>query len=313
VEAEKKSGNHNITVEQMWLYAVTDAQLTYRLWKLFMAHKRWVELNPLIWEDKQKLVRGPLLAMKRRGVRIDQAARLQLRGQGRGRAEAPRRRAGLPGKPTKSDPDPLPKLGSIAMTELFIDRLGLPIIKESEKTGKPSFDKEVMAEYDAMLELIDSPEAKKVKEYRGWQKAVSAAYRPYLNLVDDDGRLRCSYKLHGTVTGRFSCSEPNLQQVPKETDKPWNGRVKECFVPDDGYVLVNADFSQLELRLATAYANEQSLKQVFLEGRDIFTEMAALLGWERHNTKTFVYSVQYGAGVNRIMSAFGVDERRRRR
>jgi DNA polymerase-1 len=119
--------------------------------------------------------------------------------------------------------------------------------------------------------------------------------------------------MHGTVTGRLSCSEPNLQQVPKETDKAWNGKVKECFIAREGYTLLNADFSQLELRLGTAYAQEPTLKTVFEEGRDIFTEMAAELGWERHVTKTFVYSVQYGAGVKRIMSAFGVTKQEAQR
>jgi DNA polymerase-1 len=121
-----------------------------------------------------------------------------------------------------------------------------------------------------------------------------------------DGRLRCSYRLHGTATGRLSCAEPNLQQIPKASDKPWNGKVKECFIAQDGYVLLNADFSQLELRLATAYAGEEELKEVFNEGRDIFTEMSKQLGMSRHDTKTLVYSMQYGAGEQRLMNAFGV-------
>jgi DNA polymerase-1 len=146
-----------------------------------------------------------------------------------------------------------------------------------------------------------------IKEYRGWQKAVSAAYRPYLSLRGPDDRLRCSYKTHGTATGRLSCSEPNLQQIPKSSDKPWNGKVKNCFIAKPGFKLINADFSQLELRLATAYAGEEELKKVFEEGRDIFTEMSKQLGMSRHDTKTLVYSMQYGAGEQRIMDVFGVD------
>jgi DNA polymerase-1 len=66
------------------------------------------------------------------------------------------------------------------------------------------------------------------------------------------------------------------------------------------------DYSQLELRLATAYADERELKQVFLEGRDIFTEMSKELGMVRQDTKTFVYSTQYGAGLDRLMHVFKV-------
>jgi DNA polymerase-1 len=116
------------------------------------------------------------------------------------------------------------------------------------------------------------------------------------------------------VTGRLSCSQPNLQQVPKASDKAWNGKVKECFIAEDGFVLLNADFSQLELRLATAYAGEEALKEVFAAGRDIFTEMSVVLSefstiFDRQNTKTFVYSTQYGAGRTRLMNVFGVTER----
>jgi DNA polymerase-1 len=155
---------------------------------------------------------------------------------------------------------------------------------------------------------MDSPVAKLIKEFRGWQKAISASYKPYLELVDTDCRLRCSYKTHGTVSGRLSCAEPNLQQIPKASDKPWNGRVKECFIAKEGYTLVEFDYSQLELRLGTAYANEPTLKKVFEEGRDIFDEMSMQLSMTRQDTKTLVYSMQYGAGEKRIMAAFGVTQ-----
>jgi DNA polymerase I-like protein with 3'-5' exonuclease and polymerase domains len=194
------------------------------------------------------------------------------------------------------------------LKKLLIDDLGLPVVKQSARTGAPSFDKEAMLAYDLMLESLENPVAKRIKEFRGWQKAVSASYRPYLDLVGMDGRLRCSYRLHGTATGRLSCAEPNLQQIPKTSDKAWNGKVKECFIAEDGYVLINADFSQLELRLATAYAGEEELKEVFNEGRDIFTEMSKQLNMSRHDTKTLVYSMQYGAGEQRLMNAFGVDK-----
>jgi len=71
-----------------------------------------------------------------------------------------------------------------------------------------------MLAYDSMLEKLENPVAKQIKEFRGWQKAVSAAYRPYLDLLDVDGRLRCSYRLHGTATGRLSCADPICSKYP---------------------------------------------------------------------------------------------------
>jgi DNA polymerase-1 len=84
--------------------------------------------------------------------------------------------------------------------------------------------------------------------------------------------------------------------------------VKECFIAKPGYVLINADYSQLELRLASAYADKDKLKTVVNEGRDIFTEMSQQLQMSRQDTKTLTYSIQYGAGIPRIMSAFDVSK-----
>lgn len=293
IEKEKKTGWQNTTPEMMWDYAITDAELTWRVWNKLQAMKEWKQLPATIWDEKQDLIRV-LLAMRRRGVKIDQ--QLAQEYVDKGEAEMERIKAELGMNPASP----------MQLKKLLIDELGLPVVKKSAKTGKPSFDKMAMVHYDTMLEKLESPVARLIKEFRGWQKAVSAAYKPYLELLDSDGRLRCSYKTHGTATGRLSCSEPNLQQIPKASDKPWNGKVKECFVAKEGYTLINADFSQLELRLATAYAKEEELQKVFNEGRDIFTEMSKQLGMSRQDTKTLVYSMQYGAGEKRIMDVFGV-------
>jgi DNA polymerase I len=295
IDKEKKTGWQNTTWQQIWEYAVLDAVTTWRLWNVLRGTHQWAEVKDIIWPHKQDLIRV-LLSMKRHGVRIDVQLAQEYVQKGEERMAQIEKELGInPASPKQ-------------MKKLLIDDLGLPIVKSSERTGAPSFDKEAMLAYDLMLEKLENPVAKLIKEFRGWQKAVSASYRPYLDLVGMDGRLRCSYRLHGTATGRLSCAEPNLQQIPKTSDKPWNGKVKECFIPQDGYVLLNADFSQLELRLATAYAGEEELKKVFNEGRDIFTEMSKQLGMLRHDAKTLVYSMQYGAGEQRLMNAFGVDK-----
>lgn len=298
VDYEKKHGNQRIDWQHEWEYACKDAETTlklyYRLEPLVEAEGLWG-----IWDHKQELIRV-LNTMERRGVRIDTELSSKVAAEGRKRMAEITDELGLnPGSPKQ-------------LKELLIDRLGLPILKKSEKTGAPSFDKSVMPTYERMLERDDDPTAKLVMEYRGWQKAVTASYEPYVELVSPDGRLRCNYRLDTARTGRFSCESPNLQQIPKDGDKPWNKHTKACFIPEDGYVIVNADYSQLELRLGTLYAQEQKLKTVFAEGRDIFTEMAAQLGMTRQDTKTLTYSMQYGAGEKRIMDAFGVDRERAR-
>ena len=198
---------------------------------------------------------------------------------------------------------------------LLIDELGLPVVKQSKKTGAPSFDKGAMEIYEEMLELRDDPTAVHILEYRGWQKSVSSNYKPYVELLSPDGRLRPNYKLHGTKTGRMSCEKPNLQQIPRSSGKAWNGVMKQAFIPEDDFKLWEADYSQLELRLATAYAEQTTdestgLKRVFAEGRDIFAEMAASLRMHRPEAKTLTYTIQYGGGVTRVSSVFGVTSER---
>lgn len=300
INEEKKTGWKNTTPERMFQYAVNDAEVTYLVWYELMKHKEWKRLPEHVWQHKQKLIRV-LTEMRRRGTLIDQELCQQMIDQGRTQMEYLRAELGVnPGSPKQ-------------LKELLIDRLQLPVLKESEKTGKPSFAKDVMPEYERLLEKMDSPVAKHIVEYRGWQKAVTAAYEPYLERLSPDGRLRTEYTTHVTSTGRLSSREPNLQQIPKASDKPWNGKVKNCFIAKSGFKLVNADYSQLELRLASAYADEEKLKQVFNEGRDIFTEMSEQLGMSRQDTKTLTYSIQYGAGIPRIMSAFDVSSEEAKR
>ena len=107
-----------------------------------------------------------------------------------------------------------------------------------------------------------------------------------------------------------NCEKPNLQQIPRSGDKAWNGEMKSTFIPEEGYELYEADYSQLELRLGTAYAGEEGLKRIFAEGRDVFTEMSNDLGMSRQNTKTLVYTIQYGGGINRISTVFAVSRER---
>lgn len=287
-----------IPAELMEKYASLDAEITYRLMVHLMPLFRQEGLEDY-WHWKARLIEV-VITMESRGVGID--------------TEFCNRMIDSADQYMQDYLDMLEGYspGSAKqMKELLIDKMGLPVVKRT-KTGGPSFDKEAMNVYEEILERIDSPFAEYILGYRGWQKARSAFFAAYLEHLSPDGRLRPSYRHHkdseegGTVTGRLSCANPNLQQIPRKSDKPWNGNVKAAFRATEGYSLYEADYSQLELRLGTAYANEPSLKQIFLEGRDIFTEMSGWLGWPRQNVKTFVYSTQYGAGKKRISDVFGV-------
>ena len=305
---QKENGWRHTTPEMLFHYASIDAEVTLEVAEKQLAHPEWKRLPSDVWEHKQDLIRS-LMVMRSRGILIDQEMVQGLYEEGEAAKQRIKDELGL--NPA-SRPD---------LIELMINRLGLPVLKETP-TGQPNFDKSVMPEYDEILERDGRPEAKLIREYRGWQTAVGLLLKPYLTLVSPDGRLRTSYTTHQTVTGRLSAREPNLQQISKDGGQPWNDRIKHCFIARPGYSLLSVDYSQLELRVATAYSQEPALLEIFEQGRDIFTEMTQELirqferdrsplarTWTRNNTKTLVYSIQYGGGVKRVKNAFGVTEK----
>ena len=208
----------------------------------------------------------------------------------------------------------------IGLKKLLIEELGLPPIYNQKKnaagelTSSQTFDKKAMERYEIILNGREDRDetnelVTELLTYRGWTKSVSSYYLPYQRFLSDDGRLRPTYRTTGTKTGRWSCADPNLQQIPKETNKVWNGAIKNCLISADGYTGWEIDYSQLEFRLAAAASHSENLIEIFSDpNRDIFTEMAKALGWDRNPVKTFTYSTLYGAGIQRIMDAFGVSK-----
>lgn len=275
-------------------YAAYDADLTFRLWENVLQKFKAEELEDY-WNDHKQDFYSVIIAMERRGIRVDTSLCQKMIVLGENAMEDI--------VELLDDRNPgSPKV----LKELLLDELGLPVVKKSSKTGNPSFDKSAMEVYEQILERNSNPLAEWILAYRGWQKSVSSNYKAYLELLSPDGRLRPNYKLHGTKTGRMSCEKPNLQQIPRSGEKPWNGQMKQAFIPEEGYRLWEADYGQLELRLATEYAKDESLKQIFAEDRDVFTEMSGQIGMARHDTKTLVYTIQYGGGINRLSAVFGI-------
>jgi DNA polymerase-1 len=290
---------HKVPASIMASYAIHDAVLTLNLFEI-VAPRIFKEMPREYWDHKQDFIRV-IIAMEARGVRVNVDLCKHMTAIGEVQLAEVVELLGLnPGSPKDQ-------------YELFIERLGLPIIekKRSKKTNKPSFDKEVMELYEEILERKNDPTAELFLQYRGWQKAVSSNYKPYVNLLSPDGRLRPNYKLHGTKTGRMSCEKPNLQQIPRVSNKPWNGKMKQCFIPADGYTLWEFDYSQLEFRLGTAYAAQYQpdipLVEIFADPtRDVFTEMSKMENWPRQDIKTRTYTVQFGGGAQRLSDVFGV-------
>lgn len=164
---------------------------------------------------------------------------------------------------------------------------GLPVPRRT-KTGAPSTDKLALQAlgYD---ERVGS-----LLEYRKLTKTIDAFYLPLLDRVGEDGRIHPSWNCHRVVTGRWSCSGPNLQQIPRD------GAVKTIFVPAPGMVFVHADLPNAELRIAAILADEDIWLDAFMAGADLHQTMADAAGVPRQVAKTINFSALYGVGSRKL-------------
>lgn len=138
--------------------------------------------------------------------------------------------------------------------DLLFNKLKLPIV-ERTKTGAASTS-------ESVLNRIDHPCVGDLIKFRGAKQQLSffiEGWKPYIH----KSRLHPSFKLHGTVTGRLSCEHPNLQQVPRDP------RIRSLIIAPPGWTLVEADLSQIELRIAAELANEQVMLEAFRSGKDV--------------------------------------------
>lgn len=163
---------------------------------------------------------------------------------------------------------------------------------------------------ERLTELIDAggedaEHAKLVQEARGWKSVGSRYYTPYTNLIDENGDLHCSLNLIGTYTGRLSCSNPNLQAVAKHTEV---FKVKDVFVARPGYIMIQADYKQAEMRLVTHYTKDPIMKELIEQDADLHTATAERLGIPRNAAKRINFSVIYGIGYKKLSENLRVEQ-----
>ena len=150
--------------------------------------------------------------------------------------------------------------------EVLFEKLGLPAYKKT-KTG-----------YSTNAEVLDKlrgqhPIVGEVLEYRQYAKLKSTYVDGLLKVIDPDGRVRTSFQMTVTATGRLSSTEPNLQNIPTRTEL--GSEIRRMFSADEGKVLVDADYSQIELRLLAHISGDDAMREAFLSGEDFHTVTAA--------------------------------------
>ena len=146
---------------------------------------------------------------------------------------------------------------NIGSSKQFLDKLEriLGYVPLSPVTGKPSTDKRTMEDNKGAHPVIAT--------YSQWKRAEKRRQMvvSLLKHQDPDGFIRASYWQLGAETGRMTCSDPNLQQVPRDE------QFRSAVVASEGWLLLDADFSQMELRLAARVANDENMMQAFRDGR----------------------------------------------
>jgi DNA polymerase-1 len=126
----------------------------------------------------------------------------------------------------------------------------------------------------------------------------------YIKRARADGRIHAEFKQVSTATGRLSCANPNLQNVPRRDDV--RAHMRRLFVAPRGKVLVRADFNQLELRVFAALAGEEKMAEIFAKGGDIHQMTADSLGIDRYAAKTINFLMLYGGGAWKISEEFHI-------
>ena len=149
---------------------------------------------------------------------------------------------------------------------VLFEKLGLPPIKKT-KSGF-STDAEVLQKLSDKHPIIDQ-----ILEYRVLQKLSSTYVDGLLKVVGNDGRVRTTFQQTVTGTGRLSSTEPNLQNIPVRSEL--GGEIRKCFVPAPGHVFIDADYSQIELRILAHIAGDQTMIAAFESGEDIHTVTAS--------------------------------------
>jgi len=149
----------------------------------------------------------------------------------------------------------------------------------------------------------EHPIAQAILDFRERDKLLNTYILPLQELADENDRLHTTYA-PDTTTARVSSKNPNLQNIPVRTDL--GKRIRQAFIAPKGEVLVSADYSQIELRLAAHFSGDEELIKIFKEGRDIHTETAERMGVDRRTAKIINFSVLYGTSAFGFARAIGV-------
>ena len=287
---------NQIQLEQAAEYAAEDADVTMKLQQVLWEKLSKEPTLEKLFKEMELPLLGVLSRMERRGVLIDSDA-LFLQSN-----EIANRLSELEEQAYVLAGQPFNLASTKQLQEILFDKLGLPVIQKTPK-GAPSTNEEVLEELAFSHEL-----PKVLVEHRGLSKLKSTYTDKLPQMVNPKtGRVHTSYHQAVTATGRLSSSDPNLQNIPIRNEE--GRRIRQAFIAREGFTVVAADYSQIELRIMAHLSQDQGLINAFTQGKDIHRSTAAeifgvaldeVTSEQRRNAKAINFGLIYG------MSAFGL-------
>ena len=190
--------------------------------------------------------------------------------------------------------------------ELLFDKLGLPPVKKT-KTGY-STNADVLEKLKNKHPIIPA-----IMDYRMLTKLKSTYADGLMKVIREDGRIHTTFQNLVTATGRLSSTEPNLQNIPVRTDL--GAEIRKMFIPKEGHVLVDADYSQIELRVLAHIAEDGTMCRAFTEGMDIHAVTASqvfgvptdqVTSLQRRHAKAVNFGIVYGISEFSLAEDIGV-------
>lgn len=264
--------------EKLKEYAKEDAAATFRLYE-DTNNRLTGRLRDWFFQVEMPLV-NILTEMELTGVRVDREKLNSFR------IDLQQRKDFLEQKLRSLAGEPELNLNSGKQLQVVLfDKFGLKKGRKT-KTGF-STDKKVL---DKLKDKHAFP--KLLLQFNEIDDLLSKFLNPLPGFMDKYDRIHCNYKQAWTKTRRFSCEEPNLQQIPSKTEL--GRKVRECFVPEEGSYFLVADYDQVELRILAHLSEEPALIDAFLTGIDIHQRTADMMKVDRYLGKIFNFSILYG-------------------
>ncbi len=288
-----------VALDRATEYAAEDADVTWRL-HAHMKPRLAVEGGASVYERVDRPLVPVVAQMERHGIKVDRAGLAKL-------SEEFAAEMGKLEKQIHEEAGQEFTIGSPKqLGDILFDKLGYKGGRKG-KSGQYSTDQTILEKLSGQGATI----ADRVLEWRQLSKlkstytdALQAAINP------KTGRVHTSYSLVGAQTGRLSSTDPNLQNIPIRTEI--GRQIRDAFVPETGNVLLAADYSQIELRLAAHMADVPSLKEAFAEGEDIHSRTAREMYGEvnrdtRAQAKTINFAILYGISRWGLAGRLGVE------